>query len=310
MDGFSFARPALARLDAQSDFALLLSTLRRDGVLVLQNAMAPDAMADIEADLDPWFQRSHNGEGSFFGKTTKRFSALPAKAASTSRLILHDYALALAEQVLRADDIGPARCDTIQLNLTQAISIGPGSPEQVVHRDQQLVPIDPGYELVVNVMWPIDRFTAENGGTWFVPGSCAWPRDRWPEPHEIVPAEADPGDAIIWLGSMMHCGGANRTSVARRGVVLSYNLGWLQPAERLLLSIPPDIARGLPERLQRLIGYQIHRPNTGWVECRDPIELLRGAAGAIAAPQDHLFPEQSAIIEGYYAARREVETAS
>src|SRR5688572_8976345 len=264
MDGFSFGAspaPAIARMPGGGDFAGQLATLRREGVLILERAASQALMERVDAETAPWFGRAFNGEGRFFGAATKRFSAVPIKAPSSSELVLHERILELVEAVLRADDVGPARCDTIQLNLTQAISIGPGSPEQVVHRDQQLIPLEADFELVVNVMWPIDAFTAENGGTWFVPGSSAWARDRWPEPHDIVAAEASPGDAILWLGSMMHCGGANRSAHSRRGVVFSYSLGWLQQAERLLLSIPPDEARRLPERLQRLIGYQIHRPN-------------------------------------------------
>lgn len=74
---------------------------------------------------------------------------------------------------------------------------------------------------------------------------------------------------------------------------MSYSVGWLAPAEKLLLSIPPDIARALPERLQQLIGYQIHRPNLGWVEGRDPIEWLRGETGDMAAARDNLTPQQT-----------------
>ena len=70
--------------------------------------------------------------------------------------------------------------------------------------------------------------------------------------------------------------------------MISYRLGWLAPAEKLLLSTPPEVARALPEALQRLIGYQLHRPNLGWVEGQDPIGWLRREYADLAATKDNL----------------------
>jgi ectoine hydroxylase-related dioxygenase (phytanoyl-CoA dioxygenase family) len=111
-----------------------------------------------------------------------------------------------------------------------------------------------------------------------------------------VAAAVPAGAVILWLGSTLHGGGANQTSQARRGIVMSYSLGWLAPAEKFLLSISHATARKLPERLQRLIGYQTHRPNLGWVEGRDPLEWLHGQTRALAAAQDNLTPRQASLL--------------
>jgi hypothetical protein len=65
----------------------------------------------------------------------------------------------------------------------------------------------------------------------------------------------------------------------------------------LLLETPPDLARALPERVQRLIGYQVHRPNLGWIEERDPREWLLGAVGPLAPAQDHFPPALQTLLE-------------
>jgi hypothetical protein len=114
-------------------------------------------------------------------------------------------------------------------------------------------------------MWPLGAFTRENGATEIVPFSHRWERSRRPASAEGVPALASPGSVIPRLGSTLHGGGANRTKSERRGLVFSYSLAWLAQAEKLLLSTPPNVARLLPERAQRLVGYQVHRPNLGWV---------------------------------------------
>ena len=54
----------------------------------------------------------------------------------------------------------------------------------------------------------------------------------------------------------------------------SYNLGWLKQEEAQFLVNPPEVARHYPERLQRLLGYQMHRPFLGWVDLQDPVVVL------------------------------------
>jgi ectoine hydroxylase-related dioxygenase (phytanoyl-CoA dioxygenase family) len=101
---------------------------------------------------------------------------------------------------------------------------------------------------------------------------------------------------VLWLGGVLHAGGANRSDRIRKGAVMSYRLGWLAPAEKLLLSTPPEVARTLPERLQRLIGYQLHKPNLGWIEGQDPIRWLRGEVRELAPVEDNLTPAHEALL--------------
>jgi ectoine hydroxylase-related dioxygenase (phytanoyl-CoA dioxygenase family) len=287
----------LPSLPAGASFDEVRQRLDEAGAVVLRDVLPREQLARINADLAPWFEQALTGEGLLFGRRTKRFSAIFAKAASTACLALHEITLRLAEEVLTAPQNGVPMCERIQLNLTQAIAIGPGEPAQMIHRDEDLFPLPVGTERMINVMWTLDDFTAENGATQIVPGSNHWPRDRMPAPGEALPAIAPAGSAIVWLGSTLHGGGANCSDATRRGVVVSYNFGWLAQAEKLLLSIPPEVARQLPERLQELIGYQVHRPNVGWVEGRDPKEWLHGAFGALAHCADNLPPQFEAFLE-------------
>ncbi len=311
MGGFARIGAApVTRLDADAPFEEQLSVLRRDGVLVLERALDRAQLDTLTRELAPWFKRAPGGEGAFFGRRTHRFGALLAKSPAAQELVLHSRILPLCEKVLIGDDLGPAHCDNIQLNISQGIGIGPGEPEQVIHRDQDLFWVrhwpawKPGFEVLVNALFCIDDFTLENGATRFVPGSCDWDLERWPEAHEIVQAEARAGSAILWVGSMMHGGGANRSAEMRRGAVISYNLGWLQPGEKSLLSIPREVAQRLPRRAQQLIGYQVHRPTLGWVEGRDPIGWLNGDFAEIGQTQDHLRAEHAEIVEDYYRQRQ------
>ena len=153
------------------------------------------------------------------------------------------------------------------------------------------------HELMANVMWLLDDFTLENGATRLIPGSHHWDRTRAPALGETVAATAPAGSALIWLGGLLHGGGANRSNAVRRGVVVSYRLGWLAPAERLQLVTPREVAAALPERLQQLLGYQLHRPNLGWIEGQDPIRWLRGEIGSLAAARDNYHPAMAQKVE-------------
>lgn len=290
---------ALPRLHAPSAESLA-GALEQAGCAVVEDAIGPGALARLRRELDPWFEHAACGEGAFFGRRTKRFSALFAKSPASADLALHSEILAAVEQVLHGAKTG---ADCIQISQTQAIEIGPGEPAQVLHRDDSVFPFVPAVEVIVNVMWPLDPFTPRNGATRLLPGSHTWPREGLEQYEDgVVDAVALPGSAIVWVGSLLHGGGHNRTDAPRRGVVMSYSVAWLAQAEKLLLSIPPDVARALPPKLQRLIGYQVHRPNLGWVEGRDPIDWLHGRTGPLAAVKDNLTPTQSEMLDAYLAS--------
>ena len=92
---------------------------------------------------------------------------------------------------------------------------------------------------------------------------------------------------MLYLGSAYHGGGANRSDAVRIGMNVDYNVGWLRQEENQYLAVPLEVARTLPESLQRLIGYARGAYALGYVgDLRDPIELLRPEAAAPASASD------------------------
>lgn len=292
--------PRLLHVMASAGAEAICNTMRASGAAIVKRAIAPSLAGAVERALRPWFAATPPGEGLFLGRKTRRFSGVFAKAPVCAELAGHSLVLSIVEALL---GLGRA-CDAIQLNLTQAIAIDPGQGGQLLHRDDTAFPFAHDFELMVNAMWPIDAFTEENGATKIVPGSHRWDRTLRPAEDDAIAAIAQPGDVIVWLGSVLHGGGANRSNATRRGLVFSYSLGWLAQAEKLLLSTPPDVARALPERVQRLIGYQVHRPNLGWIEERDPLGWLKGETAAVAAAQDNFPPDLQARLEAALGAMR------
>ena len=82
------------------------------------------------------------------------------------------------------------------------------------------------------------------------------------------------GSVVFFLGTLWHGGGANTSDRPRLGVILEYSVSWLRSQENLGLTYTPDIVRGLPERLQELLGYNLYPPFLGFVDGKHPKVLL------------------------------------
>ena len=71
------------------------------------------------------------------------------------------------------------------------------------------------------------------------------------------------GSLLLYLGSVLHGGGANDSTTPRMGLINTYSLGWLRQEENHYLAIPREVAQAYPERIRHLIGYQSHGPLLG-----------------------------------------------
>jgi ectoine hydroxylase-related dioxygenase (phytanoyl-CoA dioxygenase family) len=260
-----------------------------EGYCIIRDLIPTEAVKAIAGDLAGDFAATPPSIGPFYGDQTKRFHGLLRRSPQTEAFVMEPLILDLVKTVL-----GP-HCDTIQLNLTQAIEIEPGSPAQPPHRDQDMWPIHvPGVEYLVNVMWPFTPYSSENGATVIWPGSHMRQDEMLIPRDEAIAAEMEPGDALVFLGSTLHGGGANTTQRSRRGMIVSYSLGWLKPYELPWLAYPPAIAKRFRKELADLAGYRAHRPNLGTYEGRCPSTLLepaaapRGAVDSLRADQEDL----------------------
>ena len=270
-----------AGFDAASD------ALRQQGWCLLPDMMPGEEVAALAADIAPVFEATPFCEGDFYGARTKRFGSLLKRSSHAADFVMHPLILALVE-----DALGPW-CDTVQLNLAQAIEIHPGAPVQYPHRDQDMWQAVKGeVEYLVNVMWPFTPYTRANGATLIYPGTHGSQALVEEAPGERLVASCCPGTALVFLGSTLHGAGANTTDETRRGMIISYCLGWLKPYENQWLAYPPPVARNFPPELAGLVGYRQHRPNLGNYEGVCPSVLLGEEIPAHLGAVDALRPDQ------------------
>jgi ectoine hydroxylase-related dioxygenase (phytanoyl-CoA dioxygenase family) len=255
-----------------------MDILRSQGYVILEDLVDPETIDNVCRELESWIVATPNCQGDFYGWNTTRLGAVLLKSRTSHRLLVQELILAIMEEVL-----GP-NCDWYQLNLSQAVRIHPGERQQVPHRDDEMWPCPKnGIEYMVNVMWALSDFTAENGATWVWPRSQFNVLDRNVRLEDRVVAAAPRGAAIVYLGSVTHCAGANRTNKPRTGLLFSYCLGWLKQYENAYLAYPPDVARHFPRPIRDLLGYRIHRPNLGGYEGQDPAVLFSGRSHTLPA---------------------------
>jgi hypothetical protein len=277
--------------------------LLQDGYCIIRDAVSTPLVEKLNSDLDERFINTPFCEGDFYGRHTKRFGSIIKHSIVAAGLIRHPLILGITAQVLRP------WCDRFNLNLTQGIEIYPGAPAQFPHRDQDMWQGATGeIQYLLNVMWPLNDFTAENGATRIWPGSHRSDALNLPLHDEPIVAEMAPGAALLFLGSTLHGAGANKTASARRGLIVSYCLGWLKPFENQWLCYPPDIARHFDPDLASLVGYSLHRPNLGNYEGQCPSILLGDNPSAYLAATDALRLDQEMalgdFISGQMASER------
>jgi ectoine hydroxylase-related dioxygenase (phytanoyl-CoA dioxygenase family) len=261
----------------------IVAALQRDGCAVVRGLADATTVKAIQAEFAPHLVASRSqppknvayrsvGDEFLPGNTTRVTGAI-AKSPTCRSLVTHPLILAVCDTILLPN------CSSYQLCTTAVLEIHPGAPAQALHREDLLWPHipSPHVNLEVATMWAISDFTKDNGATRLVPGSHLWPPERVAREEEVVAAEMPSGSVLLWLDHTLHAAGANRSNVSRFGLGLIYNLGWLRQEENQYLAVPPEVARTLPEKLQRLVGYQMHEPGLGFVGGvgQEPLELLR-----------------------------------
>ena len=247
----------MAAMPVTSPSQEVAARLTDDGHVVVTGMMTPDSVQDAHADLDRLLRVTRTGRNSFKGFGTQRVYALFAKTRVFDAAATHPLLLGVLDQVL----------GDYQLSAPVGICIGPGEKAQALHRDDVIYPVpEPHPPLVVNTMWPLDEFTARTGrpDSYRVAtgGSQADSQARVIRSRRLSWHQAHPCSTLAASG--MAVVRPDIPTTARRD--LEYAAGWLRPQENHCLAVPREVVRGLPERLQELLGYNIYPPFVGYVD--------------------------------------------
>jgi ectoine hydroxylase-related dioxygenase (phytanoyl-CoA dioxygenase family) len=246
-----------------------LNQIAENGFTILRGVIEPDLVDALGSHLER-LERELGivpADNAFEGVRTTRIYNLLAHGPLYERIPIYPAVLEIVEKVL---DPG------LLVSSLSSIAIGPGEIGQPIHADDQLIPLPrPHPQIICNTMWALTDFTEENGATRVVPGSHL--ADQAPDlsqHHQTIPAEMPKGSVLVFVGSLWHGGGANRTNERRVGIAMNYCAGFIRQQENQQLGLPPELVRTFPRRLQELVGYSVYRGLIGHIDKSHPASIV------------------------------------
>src|SRR5215469_11913828 len=263
----------------------IVAELEEQGAVIIDGFLSRETLDRFNAEIEPLLEREAPGRFTvneavtfFHGpKTRHLFCVAVLSDTFVHEILLHPIYKAVGDHFLLPN------CASYQLNLAHVLDRGPGSGDQLIHRDHDVWPKALGSAFTHRQfasMLALSDYTADMGATRVVPGSHKWELDREPKPEEIAVAEMDPGSAVIYLGGSLHAAGPNTTAKSRRGMHTSFCLGWLRTEENMNLSVPKERLKAMPREAQELLAFGIHdgvamgEGFLGAVQNLNPIDLI------------------------------------
>jgi ectoine hydroxylase-related dioxygenase (phytanoyl-CoA dioxygenase family) len=258
-----------ARFDADAHAA----QMREQGYTIIEDFMDAATLAAVRETLAPYLGGYH-GRNDFEGFLTERVYTLVARGKVFEALTEEPRVLALLDRVLQPNYL---------LTASQAICINPGENAQGLHTDDSFYRQPrPRPAISYTMIAAVDAFTEANGATQVIPGSHLWgdpgspgrPNDMAEMEKMLVPLEMPAGACVVFPGTLVHQGGANRTDKPRLAFTNQYCEGWGRTQENFYLAIPKEMVREMSPRLQALLGYEIWPSFMGMVTASHPAKSL------------------------------------
>ncbi|KIX01380.1 uncharacterized protein Z518_09105 [Rhinocladiella mackenziei CBS 650.93] len=278
--------------------------LKRVGGVIVRGIVSQEAIAQMEKDMRPYLEADTPWEASndFFPPSTRRAFGLIGKSRTAAlELIGNELYQSVCDKFLTTKaypqygDRDKLTVSPPQVNNTIVFSVRPGNSfDQPLHRDDDIhypnrsriesYPEPPNSrEYGIGFFVAGTKTTRANGATRFIPGSHLEDTTQPPNEADAVYAELNPGDGFIMLSSCYHGGSKNTTKDEERLVFSCFmTRGWLRQEENQYLAVPLQVAKTLPLRIQKLMGYAISDPMLGWVDFKDPRVVLDPKADRVA----------------------------
>jgi ectoine hydroxylase-related dioxygenase (phytanoyl-CoA dioxygenase family) len=247
----------------------IIKAIEVNGAAIVKNQVGSELTETILGELREHLDKIGRGSDSgFTGYKTRWLGRLLAIARTSATLVENSRVMEVADGILLK------HCDNYRIGSLTAIEIFPGEKDQVLHTDDGIYPARlPGMQFQISAMWALDDFTEENGATRLVLGSHRnysantyqskdnidyFTPDTKENTNNTVQAVMPKGSVLFYMGSTLHGGGANKSDKPRVGIINTYSLGWLRQEENQYLSVPKRIAKQYSQRVQKLMGYQMH----------------------------------------------------
>jgi len=283
----------LTRVPFGTEVNEVMAIIGRDGGVILTGALTREQVAQVNADLDPYMNRTDQGN---FGAGEENYIA-DFMGRKTKRLVhCVRYSQTYREQIVGNPKLAeyiagliPGAPGNHSLGASHAIEIFPGETAQDLHRDANTMLTllnmyrPGGPEMLVNTLLALTDITEEMGATRVIPGSHLWSDYEAPASQaQTIPALLSAGDLLLYSGRMLHGGGANVTpDRSRRVISTAFAVAFFMGEEAWPFAIPLDEARTYPKQVQTYLGFRSvsfagEEPGFLWRVDTKPLEDVLG----------------------------------
>lgn len=154
-----------------------------------------------------------------------------------------------------------------------------GSSRQVLHADQQAIPLVLDKPVMFVAMICLSDFDADMGATVVAPGSHRFPApDLRVDPEEqvraigseLVPLTAKAGSVLLWESRTWHCAGASTSDKTRVSIGTAWAQHFIKPQDFFPAVIHDDVYPTLTEADKELLGFRVVREYAGAIGPRWP----------------------------------------
>ena len=206
-----------------NEFQQKVTELRVFGVTLVEGVLEAAQVAEMREIV--LAEEARIGVESSHRGSARHLANLVGLSPAFFPLIDHPKVLPLIEAIMGTDLI---------LGSLNARVVRPGDGKQILHSDIPLPLHRYGTEppVMMNTIWPLHDYTADNGATCVVPGSHQSHLQEPPAGFDTryeFQAEVPAGSVIIINGQTWHGGGENRTQANRAAMFGHYRYGqWMR----------------------------------------------------------------------------------
>ncbi len=277
-----------------SDTDNIITAIEKDGAVIATDYTDLETLHKVNTEMETWLLKENVTKKSYCITETGRCPRLIGRSPTAREQWLTrpqltsvlNYFLCKTTTSFR-DDERQTHTTYPTLTLSITLDILPGTKGQPLHRDDAQYQVEhrdqtqSGYrresDVMMGVLCPGVETAIENGATLIIPGSHLWDDNRAPSRDEVVYATMQPGEALIFLSSTFHAGGANVTEDRKRPThSMFFCRGSLRQEENQYLAYTAKEVLSWSEKVHQLAGYYMSPPNLGYVDFVAPVQFLQG----------------------------------
>lgn len=232
------------------DLGRAFADLDVHGYCIVANVLSPSQVAALrERVVTQAKGEEASGRASGDHASNQRIWMLVNKGKVFRDLAVHPFARQVMTRLLGENFL----VSSLTANIAR-----PGGAPMYLHTDQLYVDFWTPKPAVANILYMLDDFSDENGGTRLIPGSHLRPVSKDDTPERTIGAEGPAGSALVFDGRLVHGTGANRTTDQMRHGILAYHCApYVRQQENFFLGLDPALETAENEELLSRLGYKI-----------------------------------------------------